>query len=619
MRKIFPYLLLFYLLTFVGLGVLSLLKPPPPPKPPSAWELTWREHGSIVAYATIVMLSMIEVAVGLFFLGGVFVLLKKGWTVWAHTVGRSGGLAPVIRDRNGQWLDVNPEGAVLAAAIAAHAPKVTASMAKNMMGVALDRGLWSTQNATHGDVPIDVSYDAVEEFRSDMVDARGHGAQHHIFVGPTGSGKSVAAYSVLNEMKRQQPEATFLIFEPGRVEWKYQAVTGDFDELFDLVAALHEEMRRRQNMLAQHPSAVHAFELGLPPIVFFLEEAGSALDYYKLSPAGAKMAKEFSLYLRNLLREARKTGISVILVDQAAMAETIPTQVLDNVPHVWIMIKGASPKLLRRWGLTDRFRKLQQAGLLEQRPGLSYDYHAGQLVQFPLRRRPILVSKAPDLEEVLVGSRKQRTGGASLQEARKVKAPASYVLSPTKRPDGAWNDDGVRVDRQNVISWSAAMRVYQTYKKLGSINRTQQALFPGQTTGGHWFYWIRDIVEQIEGKPRQQPMVRIVKKSDLKKAAGNGRQSFHHTVQVPRPKSESVDVAVRRLAEQFAKRVPYSVAAYVLKLYKRFGSCEAVHQHLWPADRVNTDRVTWLERIVEQMLRGAPDSYGPVVVVGWPD
>ncbi len=549
MRKIAGYLLLFYFILIIGLVLYNHLAPPPPPKPPSAWELTWRERGSIVALTTIAMLSMIELAIGIFIMGGVLVLLKKGWTIWANSVGRSGGLAPVLRERDG-WYDPNPDGAVLAAAIAAHAPKVTASMAGHMMGAALGRGKWSVQDTTYTDAPpvLDAPYQVVEEFRPEMVNATGFDAQHHIFVGPTGSGKSVAAFSILDEMRRQQPHATFLIFEPGRVEWKSQAVTGDFDDLFMLVKQLHEEMRRRQQMLAAHPTAKHAFELGLPPIVLFIEEAGSALDYYKLSPEGVKKAKEFTLYLRNLLREARKTGISVVLVDQAAMAETIPTQVLDNVPHVWIMVKGASPKLLRRWGLTDRFRKLKEAGLLKQQPGLSFDYHADRLVQFPLRERPLLMEKAPDVEAVLARTRqgasgvragksdgtrgsqsgisavrtgvqpqkKQnsghsagnsdsavRTGTSSSQAARVIRFdPEEYV-----RVIAAKNE---KEGRDAAISYNSARLIYRLYQQHRAIKTLQRRLWPDVSTGGYRFYWLRDIIEQMEDRPRSRPTVTVI-------------------------------------------------------------------------------------------------------------
>ena len=569
MRKLIPYLILFYLLFIGGMVLYSRLAPPPPPKPPSAWELTWREHGNIVAFATIAMLSMIELAIGIFVLGGVLVLLKKGWTIWARSVGRSGGLAPVLREGNG-WYDPNPEGAVIAAAIAAHAPKVTASMAKNMMGVALDRGPWSVQDATYQDAPVlDAPYQVVEAFRPDMVNARGHDAQHHIFVGPTGSGKSVAAFSVLDEMRRQQPHAAFLIFEPGRVEWKDQAVTGDFEELFVLVKHLHEEMRRRQQMLAAHPTAKHAFELGLPPIVLFIEEAGSALDYYKLSPEGVKKAKEFTLYLRNLLREARKTGISVILVDQAAMAETIPTQVLDNVPHVWIMVKGASPKLLRRWGLTDKFRKLKEAGLLQQQPGLSFDYHADRLVQFPLRERPRLMLKAPNVEAVLARTREGTSGvragtssgtrgtasgsggsqsGTSavrtrVQPGKKQKSGISGQNTASAVRTGTSGSRSARVTRfdpedyvrtiaaQNekegkdaVISYNSARLIYRLYKQHKAIKTLQRRLWPDISTGGYRFYWLRDIIEQMEGRPRSRPTVTVIFPEEEKKRSSNASQ-----------------------------------------------------------------------------------------------
>ncbi len=547
MRKIIPYLILFYGLFLAALVLRGMLAPPPPPKPPSAWELFWKHYGGWVAAATIIMLVLIQVAIGVGILGGVLVLLKKGWTIWAHSVGRSGGLAPVIRDKRGEWLDVNPEGAVIAAAIAAHAPKVTAAMARNMMDSVVGAGRWSVQDAPFEE-PMDVPYEVVDEFRPDMVDATGQDAQHHLFVGPTGSGKSVAAFSVLDEMKKQQPDADFYIFEPGGVEWKAQAAATTFDDLFDLVKHFHGEMRKRQQLLAAHPSAVHAFELGLAPVVLFIEEAGAALDYYKLSPGGKKLANEFLLYLRNLLREARKTGIGVTLVTQSAMAETFDTQVLDNITHVWLLTKGASPKLLRRWGLTDEFRRLKQAGLLADRPGLAYEFHARRLVQFPRRERPMLALQPPNFDRIRSGSGAVRSGtsngsGGTFSGSGAVREPVrtgSEPVKPQKREKNSGfsgdSDVPVRTGTQDarivqfdpvryirqlvlrseqegtraVISHQSARVVYREYQRAGSIKGLQRQLWPGVTPGGHRFYWIRDIIEQFEDRERSRPTVNVL-------------------------------------------------------------------------------------------------------------
>ena len=620
MRKIVGYLFLLYLLLILGAVLYSRLAPPPPPEPPSAWDVTWREHGNIVAFATIAMLTMIELAIGIFVLGGVLVLLKKGWTIWANSVGRSGGLAPVLREKDG-WYDPNPDGAVIAAAIAAHAPRVTASMAGHMMGAALGRGKWSVQDATYTDAPplLDAPYEVVEEWRPDMVNATGHGAQHHIFVGPTGSGKSVAAYSVLDEMKRQQPDTQFYIFEPGGVEWKQQAAATSFDDLFELVRYFHEEMRRRQQILAAHPEAVHAFQLGLSPVVLFIEEAGAALDYFKLSPGGKKLANEFLLYLRNLLREGRKTGIIVVLVDQSAMAETVDTQVLDNVPNVLLMVKGASPKLLRRWGLTDEFRRLQQAGLLQDRPGLAYSYHRRRLVQFPKRERPVLMLEPPKLDGF--AGRRSRTIqtpsspspsqiGPASRPSRGASQNVRYVLPPTRRPDGTLNDDGVRADRQNVISEATARRVYAAYKKAGSYNGAQQALFPDRATGGYWFYWIRDIVEQMEGRKRSRPTVRIVKS---RKNATPQQQAFHRSAP-----SDATLRSLRNLAEQGIAEIPYPMARELYRLYEQAGSVTSLHGLLWPGKAIDRRRANWLNDVIAQIAQGRPDENADVRITGWP-
>jgi hypothetical protein len=88
------------------------------------------------------------------------------------------------------------------------------------------------------------------------------------------------------------------------------------------------------------------------------------------------------------LQQARKTGISVIMVTQSAMAETFDSQTLDNVGNVYIMTKGASKAMLRRWGLTGRWRELKDSGADISMPGTALDFHRDSLISFPMMSRP---------------------------------------------------------------------------------------------------------------------------------------------------------------------------------------------------------------------------------------
>ena len=84
-----------------------------------------------------------------------------------------------------------------------------------------------------------------------------------------------------------------------------------------------------------------------------------------------------------------------------------------------------------------------------------------------------------------------------------------YALPPSRFDDSS---DGVLAAQPNIITMDAALRVYRIYKGPGrrTLRQTQNILFPGQQAGGHWFYWIRDIVEQMEDKGRTKPTVSII-------------------------------------------------------------------------------------------------------------
>ncbi|RUA16340.1 MAG: hypothetical protein DSY55_04345 [Clostridia bacterium] len=61
------------------------------------------------------------------------------------------------------------------------------------------------------------------------------------------------------------------------------------------------------------------------------------------------------------------------------------------------------------------------------------------------------------------------------------------------------------------ISRKAAQLVYSQYKEAGSLRALQRTLWPDiPSSGGHRFYWLRDIVEQMERKPRTRPTVTVI-------------------------------------------------------------------------------------------------------------
>jgi hypothetical protein len=78
---------------------------------------------------------------------------------------------------------------------------------------------------------------------------------------------------------------------------------------------------------------------------------------------------------------------------------------------------------------------------------------------------------------------------------------------------------------------------------------------------------------------------------------------------------------LRKSIDRQGRRVHYATARKLASRVKQLGSYEALYRQLWPAekDKIDAGRIRWIERVVEQIECGAPDSYGPVVVVGWPE
>jgi hypothetical protein len=63
------------------------------------------------------------------------------------------------------------------------------------------------------------------------------------------------------------------------------------------------------------------------------------------------------------------------------------------------------------------------------------------------------------------------------------------------------------------------MVVHRMYQEAGSYRALQRNLWPEHSSsGGHRFYWLRDVVEQMEGQPRTRPTVTVIF-SDKKRSA----------------------------------------------------------------------------------------------------
>ena len=411
---------------------------------------------TVMAYTfdAVIVLAVLALA------GWLALRIASGWIHRHHIYPDARGQLPIIRqERDKVFVDLVGKEVRALMALQAVGASIGKMPSAATMGRVFREGLHGGNSDTQEAPLPTVETISPVPFSPDMVSAGGSTANHALIVGATGSGKTVASFSMLQAFVDRQPNANVLIYEPGGTEWKDAATVTTPQGLFDVVDDVHTEMRRRQRLVASDPSAVTAADLGLPPIVLFIEEAGGAMDALMQRPDGRDVAKTFRLNLRDLFREGRKMGVTIFLVSQSAMAETFDTQTLDNIPNVILMTKGASKALIRRWGLTSRWRELKEHGVALDAPGVALDYHRDALVRFPKVERPRLKAGKRRQTSSSVEMKSDFAGDEPVTSSPPDKHPLKNTRIPTPQQARA-----MRIHYRNGMSKNELAMLYFGYK-----------------------------------------------------------------------------------------------------------------------------------------------------------
>lgn len=373
------------------------------------------------------------------------------------------GLYPVINAGRGQFDNPNEAGAQSLAVMAAAGKRPTAALASRVIDAqyaardrpALGNGGYTEQTTA---LPAPAAITA----RDVVASVNLRTSPHWLLIGATGSGKTSASYSILDEMRRAAP-CEFLITEPGGVNWGSQAAATRADDIADVIVETQREMERRQELLVAE-DVDHIEELDDPPpyIVLVTEEMDAVLDNLKLT--NLERRKQVLVALRDLARMGRKPGICLFAVSQSGTTDVFDAHVRKNMKNV--LLFQSEHTVNEMWRVDIRLAELPI--------GAAYSVRHAAVVQFPQARRPLLAAPQP------------------LQPSWPVRDTGIPAFYPAEEPVPA----GIPVfgtDQTLDYTPEQVAHIRRLHAELGSLKAVQRKLY-GQE-GGYWFYRIRAAVE----------------------------------------------------------------------------------------------------------------------------
>jgi hypothetical protein len=140
---------------------------------------------------------------------------------------------------------------------------------------------------------------------------------HGLIVAETGSGKSVAAYNLINLYKKQY-SPRFVVADYGAMDFPDAEITSA-SEITYLIDTLCVIMRGRQLEGKKDYSR----------IIVILEEFEGYMNEIKTLPA--KEYKRILVQISQIMRLARKTKINIIAICQSSLTESIPGPIRNNL------------------------------------------------------------------------------------------------------------------------------------------------------------------------------------------------------------------------------------------------------------------------------------------------
>lgn len=299
-------------------------------------------------------------------------------------------LYPMISGANGTWTDYNERDAQKIAAL-------TAGSRRSANGAAVGKIIdGKTFQITTPDEPLALPAASALTPSQMIIDVDPKVDPHWLLVGGTGSGKSIASYSLLNEMAKRHP-LDFVILDPGGVGWGGQATATDTRDVAETIIRMKEMMRYRQGLL-HHYDVPHISDLNaedFPFMMIVLEEFDTLLNNLRIEDNRLRL--ETIVALREMAAAGRKAGMCLFTVSTTGTTDVFDASIRKNVRTVLLFQNEHT--VAEQW-------RLKNVDLPALKPGRAYDVNRARFVQFPRVERPMLtaplVSRGPDTVDTVV-------------------------------------------------------------------------------------------------------------------------------------------------------------------------------------------------------------------------
>lgn len=373
------------------------------------------------------------------------------------------GMYPAIETGRGRYSNLNETGAQSLAVMTAAGKRPTAALA----GRVIDRHYGNNAQSVAPQI-IDAPTPARAITVQDVVTSiNPRTSPHWLLIGSTGSGKSIASFSILEEMARRAA-CEFIITEPGGVNWGTQAIATRTNEIASVIIEARAEMERRQELLRAE-DVDHIEELSEPPryMILVTEEMDAVLDELKLTDL--KRRTETLVALRAIARMGRKPGVCLLAVSQSGTTDVFDAHVRKNMSNV--LLFNSEHTVNEMW-------RLPGVRLNELPTGTAYSVRHASTVQFPFVRRPMLPAPGQSQPH-------NRNGGIPVQTT--VYQPET-ALQP-----------GIPVfstDDRAAYSPAQVAYIMRLYQSIGTIKGVQREIYPDLEPGGWRWYQLREVIEQ---------------------------------------------------------------------------------------------------------------------------
>lgn len=166
---------------------------------------------------------------------------------------------------------------------------------------------------------------------------------HLIVAASSGGGKTVYLQSIVLQLKNITDNLTFVDFkgnEFGPLEDEGYKVHTDLEGVLDTLRAFNAGMKDRARQLKENRLRDYT-QLGLEPSFLIFDEYSELISMFPNDKEGKAEKAEFEKLLGSIARLGRSAGYYVILSMQQPNANTLSTEIRDNIGKK-VAIKGAN-------------------------------------------------------------------------------------------------------------------------------------------------------------------------------------------------------------------------------------------------------------------------------------